>query len=390
MFVVVELAPCCYWLRYESPQNLAFIAGFAIVLVDAIILTSLLGFLTQACLAFRQVSPSPMPDVRGVTASSMPKRGLFRSAPPNAGTRWGGMVAHAWRLLSVAPLRHTASVVICCTVLLATTIVVVILSVLARRALDALLLAAIPLFDDWVNNLDGNNQPPPPFPPFIASDVGRLLLQASPPPPPPPPPPSPFGPDIDPQEAIDLARGFGEAGLRMTKEVMDSILDSLIPASLSALAILVLCFKRSFDLIWQDHVRIAQRWPISDAPMVRESDEFDPWPHLWVGGGEQAARPTEAPAEASSVADSYTPPPATEPPAASSVVAQPAAGSSYVAAAAGGKSPEAPSVNSGRFEDGTLDIVGSFQYLNAAAYGACARGQLGRFRAQEPHLLLRL
>ena len=161
LFVLQDLAPCLQWLFSDGRiANVEAVVASALSLVDAALLLALLCFLGDATRA--RVTQQHV-DVRSVTPASSPFH--RRSSVARTGD---GLLAHWWRLLQVAPLRHTVSVVVSLTVFTMLTVVLCVAAVLLRRKLDKQLGSAIRNWDDWVQQLENivsnstSSVPPPP------------------------------------------------------------------------------------------------------------------------------------------------------------------------------------------------------------------------------------
>ena len=155
----------------------------------------------------------------------------------------------------------------------------------------------------------------------------------------------------DPGDFADALNGWQADGvavlqtardaLAACKTVLDSLLDVLGPAALAAFLLTSFCLKRSFDFLWEDHLKIAARWPLPQP--AEASQSYVPESML----EEHLLSPAPA--------DDTLVPPAT-------VLL-----SSIPAAAVPPTEPTFFS-RSGRLEDGTLDVVGNFQLLSACQF----------------------
>lgn len=343
LFLLQDLAPCLHWLFSDGRiADVHRVAASALALVDATLLLLLLSALVGASRA----RETQHVDVRTITPAYSPFSRRRSTAARDSG---GGLLGHWWRMLQVAPLRHTVSVAVSLTVFTMLTVVLCVLAVVVRRKVNISMDRAIQNWDSWVQQLE---------------TIVSANSTVPPPPTPPPPALSPASPsdggggggdDTDMRDVLtailEAARGVGDASLRWVKLCLDSLLDCTGPAAVLSLLCLVVCFKRSFDLIWLDHERIRRRFPLPAAPPTfAVTDDGALWAeHPWTEHAESPQSPLSA---------------TLSPPLPQAMPATPAGPSPAYA----GLQPER--VRAGRFSsDGALDLAdGSFQFVNASAY----------------------
>ena len=176
--------------------------------------------------------------------------------------------------------------------------------------------------------------PPPPKPPKPPKPPLGTKHPPHPPPKPPKPPPRP-----------KAYKGTDYSGkIRLLHDIINALLDSLGPAACISSIILTYLYAQTYVLIWQDHVLISRRWPPGRAAEFYNA----PVPSPLAGKikGKVMACMRKCRARGKKVEEEEK-----------AVAEQPPKDAVLVEKSVGC-----------RFEDGTLDIVHTFQYVAAAAY----------------------
>jgi hypothetical protein len=366
-FVIMEFGPCA--LRAASSgTDLQLIFAICCFFVELALIAATLTELLRLCVRFRAEIRAgggkrwDGHDVRHIRA--LPASAI----PPGRAGRARAARTHAARMLRVAPLRHKVAVVLSALVAIALTVVIFVVSLRLKRYINANLadlLAGVsaasgggggsPVTSSTTTSSTSSSS--------SESDAGAAIV-----------------------EALFAALGGWASSLA---DFANSLLGVAGPGAACALCVLCVCFKVSFDQIWEDHLRVCARWPL-DAEMTNRArllggggsgednditfddgaarllaPEAADGAHAMTSGGDleqQAA--ASPPAPLVTLLDAPVAPHASRAPAPSAEHADEAKTGKDAAAAP----PAYAKPVAGRLPDGTLDIHASFQFTNVTDY----------------------
>jgi hypothetical protein len=344
-FSILELAPCVTSLSLARNSavlfygiNVAF--AFTLAAYDLLLIViMILSLLRQSISQLREII-SGMP-------KTFPPRDV-RNIRPQAAQVPGALgkvqrVLHHWgRVAAVAPLRH--KVAVASSVLLLLTCTVCVFSVIAFARYE-------------YNKLLRTMSVPPPLSLRRALQQLQTIVDAALPP---PPFPSSSAPPFSPGMSTSSSSDSGAAAvvfytlvhnlLLSFKGPVAAFLDALGASIILSFLLQLVVFKRTFDFIYGDQQRILSCLAAPpEAPLVAHlepeagalsSTEFPPAHAGWEEKiGSDGNRDVEANMNAKMMRSTRMP-----------------------------QLGDRSTLLAGRFADGTLDIIGSFQFLDAVFY----------------------